>query len=315
MATLKDAVRAALVGPELKKVRIYGHEFNVKPAEILEKRDNYLRVRGHISHCLAARIDDQVYYQFMVENGTLKPITAHIERGGLAVFAGPAAEIISAYYGVPISPDMAEKISRELGRIAEGSWEQVVNIIIGEIAIAFQQRETASDSDGKVQGAIRDKWMELGGKQSFLGDATTNETPTPDGIGRYNHFQGGSIYCTPDTGAHEVHGWIRDKWAELGWERSFLGYPLTDETPTPDGVGRYNHFQGGSIYCTPDTGAHEVHGEIRNKWAELGWERSDLRYPTSDEAPMPDGSGRFNDFQGGSIRWHPDTGAEVSLRS
>ena len=53
----------------------------------------------------------------------------------------------------------------------------------------------------------------------------------------------------------------------LGWERSFLGYPLTDETATPDGVGRYNHFQGGSIYWTPATGAHEVHGAIRGQWA------------------------------------------------
>jgi uncharacterized protein with LGFP repeats len=25
-----------------------------------------------------------------------------------------------------------------------------------------------------------------------------------------------------------------------------LGYPVTDETGTPDGHGRYNHFQGGT---------------------------------------------------------------------
>src|SRR5207302_49498 len=83
-----------------------------------------------------------------------------------------------------------------------------------------------------------------------------------DGVGRYNHFQGGSIYWTPGTGAHEVHGAIKDKWASMGWERSFLGYPVTDETGTPDGVGRYNHFQGGSIYWTPSIGAYEVHGAI-----------------------------------------------------
>jgi hypothetical protein len=58
-------------------------------------------------------------------------------------------------------------------------------------------------------------------------------------------------------------GPVRDKWAELGWEQSFLGYPLTDEMPTPDGIGRYNHFSGGSIYWHPDTGAHEVPGAIQ----------------------------------------------------
>ncbi|WP_424097626.1 LGFP repeat-containing protein [Moorena producens] len=104
-----------------------------------------------------------------------------------------------------------------------------------------------------IQGDIDLKWFELGGILSFLGYPTTDVRQTRDKVGLYNHFQGGSIYWSPDTGAHEVHGLIRDKWADLGWERSFLGYPITDETVTPDGIGRYNHFQGGSIYWTPDT--------------------------------------------------------------
>ena len=112
---------------------------------------------------------------------------------------------------------------------------------------------------------------------------------------------------TPQSDAHEVHGLIREKWSSLGWERSFLGYPLTDETSTPDGRGRYNHFQGGSIYWTPQTTAHEVHGAIRDKWAALGWERSFLGYPITDELETP-GPGRFSRFQGGAIHWTPYTG-------
>ena len=202
MAKMADAVQAALVGPERKKLKIYDHEFNVKPAEIIQRRENYLRVRGHISHHLGwGRKDDQVYYVIEIENGVLKPIQADIARGGFALFAGPAASIIGAYYGVPIPPDLAEKISRELGRIADGSWEQAVNAIIGEIALAFQQRESAAGTPGKVKGAIRDKWAELGWERSFLGYPTTDEWPTPDGVGRFNDFQGGSIRWHPDTGA------------------------------------------------------------------------------------------------------------------
>ena len=52
-----------------------------------------------------------------------------------------------------------------------------------------------------------------------------------------------------------------------------LGYPVTDETITPDGRGRYNHFQYGSIYWTPFTAAHETHGAIRERWASLGWDK------------------------------------------
>lgn len=161
----------------------------------------------------------------------------------------------------------------------------------------------------EVHGAIRGKWSSIGWERSVLGYPITDETVTPDGVGRFNHFQGGSVYWTPATGAHEVHGAIRAKWSSLGWERSFLGYPLTDESTTPDGVGRFNHFQGGSIYWTPTTNAHEVHGSIRGKWASLGWERSFLGYPLTDETVTPDGVGRFNHFQGGSIYWTPSTDA------
>ena len=159
-----------------------------------------------------------------------------------------------------------------------------------------------------VIGAIREKWLSLGGTTSFLGQPLTNETKTPDGIGRFNHFQGGSIYWTPATSAHEVHGAIRDKWASMGYERSFLGYPLTDETKTPDGIGRFNHFKGGSIYWTPATSAHEVHGAIRDKWASIGFERSFLGYPTSDEEAGPNDS-RISHFQNGGISWTPSGGA------
>ncbi|PSN10248.1 hypothetical protein C7271_26285, partial [filamentous cyanobacterium CCP5] len=112
-----------------------------------------------------------------------------------------------------------------------------------------------------VIGAIRDKWLALGGESSFLGQPETDELTTPDGVGRFNHFQGGSIYWTPSTGAHEVHGAIRDKWAELGWERSWLGYPITDEIEFPEG-GRVSSFQHGTIYWWPDTGAIELNDVV-----------------------------------------------------
>lgn len=91
------------------------------------------------------------------------------------------------------------------------------------------------------------------------------------------------------AGAFEVHGAIREKYLALGAEASILGYPVTDETGTPDGVGRFNHFQGGSIYWTPGTYAHEVHGLIRERWASQGWERNpQLGYPITDElSPDP----------------------------
>src|SRR5947208_1744941 len=136
--------------------------------------------------------------------------------------------------------------------------------------------------------AIDDKYNQLGGRGGWLGapvdeGAGGSEMDTADGRGRVRDFANGSIYWTPQHGAFEVHGEIRVKWAQLGGVRSFLGYPVTDELGTPDGRGRFNHFEGGSIYWAPETGAHEVHGAIRDKWASIGWERSRLGYPISDE--------------------------------
>jgi hypothetical protein len=109
-----------------------------------------------------------------------------------------------------------------------------------------------------------------------------------------------------------VYGFIGQKYEALGGESGFLGKPLNDETGTPDGVGRFNHFEGGSIYWTPQTGAREVHGLIREKWASLGWERGALGYPVSDEQDLPGGGGKFSQFQRGRIVWKPATGAQVA---
>ena len=209
----------------------------------------------------------------------------------------------------------------------------------------------------EVHGAILGEYSGSFGTSAYYGLPLTDESPTWDGIGRYNHFQSGrSIYWTPGTGAHTVYGAIRDDWASLGWERSAIGYPtfvemdidglqgakwqpfvngnmywspatyahevhgailaeylgvggptayglpLTNELITPDGIGRYNHFDGGrSIYWTPGTGAHVVYGAIRTAWANLGWERSRLGYPISDE--YNNVGGREADFQHGYIQF------------
>ncbi len=164
----------------------------------------------------------------------------------------------------------------------------------------------------EIHGVIHEKWLSLGGVA--FGVPETDETGTPDGRGRFNHFTNGSasIYWTPQTGAHLVHGAIRAAWAAAGWERSAVGYPTTDETGAPDAVGRYNHFESGSIYWTPATGAHLVYGDIRARWSSLGWERSYLGYPVGDEVDFADG-GRANEFEHGGIYWWPDTGA-IDLR-
>ena len=169
---------------------------------------------------------------------------------------------------------------------------------------------SAATPTREVHGGIRDTWSRLGWEGSALGYPTTDERLVPDGRGRFNHFERGSIYWSPATGAREVRGGIRDTWSRLGWERSALAYPTTDEQATPDGRGRFNHFERGSIYWSPASGAREVRGGIRDTWSRLGWERGALGYPVTNELAVADRVGRYNDFQGGSVYWSPRTGAK-----
>ena len=182
------------------------------------------------------------------------------------------------------------------------------------------QKQATSEAAAKETAAAADspilaKWRATGGESGFLGAPQTPESACPDGRGRYIHFDGGSIYWTPSTGAHVVYGAIREKWAALGWETcEFLGYPVTDETGTPDGIGRFNHFEkSGSIYWTPKHGAFEIHGPIRDEWERSGWETGKLGYPVSDVEMSYDKSGQISRFEHGLIRWSAERSAQAVL--
>ncbi|WP_448624780.1 L,D-transpeptidase family protein [Geodermatophilus sp. URMC 64] len=162
----------------------------------------------------------------------------------------------------------------------------------------------------QVIGAILDRYKVLGGPAGLLGYPLTDERATPRVYGRYNHFQGGSVYWTPAAGAHQVGGAIRERWAALGWEKSSLGFPTTDELATPDLQGRYNLFQGGAIVWSPASGAHSIHGAIWARWGAMGAENSALGFPVSDEYGIT--GGRAQDFRYGRLTWTPSGGVVVT---
>jgi uncharacterized protein with LGFP repeats len=82
---------------------------------------------------------------------------------------------------------------------------------------------------------------------------------------------------------------------------------VTGDSRAGDGVGFFNHFQGGTIIWGPASGARDVRGAIRDRWAATGWEKGPLGYPVSNEYDVP--GGKRNDFQRGSIVWDARTGA------
>jgi hypothetical protein len=99
---------------------------------------------------------------------------------------------------------------------------------------------------------------------------------------------------------HQVIGAICEKWVSLGGDRGQLGVPLTDERPSEK--GRISTFASGMILWSGATGAHEVHGLIRDAYMREGLDAGCLGLPISDEEPNAS-NGRISRFHGGVITW------------
>lgn len=148
---------------------------------------------------------------------------------------------------------------------------------------------------------------------SWLGWPLTDVTDTRDDQGEYSDFEKGSIYHAYGIGAFEIRGEILIKWKAMDDVRSILGYPISNQYATVDGVGRSNEFQNGWIFWHPDHGAHEIHGPIAKKYTSMSWERSFLGFLTSDEKDLPHFSeAKYNEFENGKIFWHPRVHARAT---
>nr|WP_246600997.1 alpha/beta hydrolase-fold protein [Skermania piniformis] len=134
------------------------------------------------------------------------------------------------------------------------------------------------------------------------------EQAAPDGRGRFQLFEHGAVYWTPQTGAHVVAGRIRDTWVQQGAERSPLGYPVSEQARIPNKPADVQGFEIGTMYSVDAAGTHAVLGKIMEKYAGLGYEESPLGFPKSEEMSIKD-FGKFTEFEGGSIYWSPLTGA------
>lgn len=219
--------------------------------------------------------------------------------GAIGVDANkPACEVTGVIAGVAGA-------NQNLGDCLTGTY-QVGSATVQDFR--FGQVVAANNVAQPLFGRIGGAYLSQGGPTGVLGVPTTGELPTPDGRGRFNHFEHGSVYWTPQTGAVPIRGAIRDEWAAQGWEHGPLGYPTLAEVPTPGKPGAVQGFEIGAMYFSPATGTHSVQGVIYNKFAELGWEGGWLGFPKTNELPLRDG-GRFNVFENGNVYWTPLSGA------
>ncbi|GLW34592.1 LGFP repeat-containing protein [Actinoplanes regularis] len=100
----------------------------------------------------------------------------------------------------------------------------------------------------RVHGGILAKYIVLGSDKGRLGCPIGTEQMAAGGGGRVQQFDGATIYWSQATDAHPVSGRILDLFQKNRGELGCAGYPIDDESDTPDGRGRYQHFQHGTIW-------------------------------------------------------------------
>lgn len=163
-----------------------------------------------------------------------------------------------------------------------------------------------------VLGAIAGRWAAQNWERGPMGFPTTDENCTLSHRGCVQKFQGGRIYWQPSAGANVVKGGIGAHWDQTGAENGSLGYPVSGENCTLIAGGCVQNYQGGYVYWQPSIGSHAVHGAIGSKWVQMGYERSPLGYPVSDESCGGVPLGCVQYFQGGTINWPTSSGVSVN---
>lgn len=171
---MEKAMTAAFGSKEVKKLKIKGHEFNVKPVKT-EKTSSGVKVTGQISHCLTWQDDDQVYYSFTIKaDGTVESFDVNIEKSlmhrALVFVWDELKDAIrkeltdsdqtgSTKQGLSLSNELAElekAIQLAESKIGTGGWQKAAASIVANVMIRSKPTATGRvyDRVGYLRGAV-----------------------------------------------------------------------------------------------------------------------------------------------------------------
>ena len=121
---IEKALSAAMNGPTVVDLKVFGHDWNVKKALVSESGDT-ITVKGTISHNVAYTPDDQISYEFVFQKGKLTKNEVHIDRKGWSAIASKVLSVVTTYVsGAPITPDQIEPLAKKVEDYASGNWEE-----------------------------------------------------------------------------------------------------------------------------------------------------------------------------------------------
>ncbi|MFK7927485.1 MAG: LamG-like jellyroll fold domain-containing protein, partial [Myxococcota bacterium] len=205
----------------------------------------------------------------------------------------------------PATADKTQWVSaRSTKGIAIGKWQRVGVLFDGNALMVTINGEVAGRRvlrDGRL-AAVRqgkDTWF-LG---TWVDGARNPFTGKIGGVKVWNSLPVQFMSAALAVAAAGV-GAIASRHADLGGTRGLLKSPAEGEVDIQGGLKR--RYQGGTLFWSSRTGAHEVHGSILNRYRS---HISRLGFPTTDEKPGKKAGSRVSGFENGIVAWHSATGA------
>lgn len=139
-AQFQKAMKAALDGPEAKKIKPEKHEFNVKKVRIVTTAGG-IEVDGssghHISHHRSLRPDDQIFFRCKVDkSGAVRDLDINFDESWANAFLRKLSEeILDRLFGEKSDTPMAHVPAKDSEKLLDGSWQGeakflIVNIIV-----------------------------------------------------------------------------------------------------------------------------------------------------------------------------------------
>lgn len=136
------------------------------------------------------------------------------------------------------------------------------------------------------------------------------ELVNPDNSGRRAHYEHGSIYWSPKTPAIPVRPEVMEFWGVLGYETSWLGYPIADLEIIPGGATQ--KFERGQIWRKDgDQLWFPTTGGIHDTWQTAGGPSGVLGWPQGREDMI--GGKIIQQFEHGRVGWRMDMGPFVTI--
>jgi len=148
---MERAMKAVFGKKQVKKLKIKGHKFNVKPAKFTSSEKTFI-IKGQISHCLKWRDDDQVYYTIKMDMaGRITDLQINVKKSKLQRVLKAGWKVVKEILRKKAEEKWANtsqklSISAELNareeaiklaenKIGKGGWEKAAACIVANVMV------------------------------------------------------------------------------------------------------------------------------------------------------------------------------------